>query len=1476
MGILLTTIVAALTWAGERMLDAGLSTIRNRLQNNAASEELGKITERAIEEALRVAPSLAEDFRSGPFIQGVAMPVVMDSLEHAAPADATVLSDAYVERFVAPWVADRGVEGALAQTFQTDRPTLDQAMAAFTNSLRAGLLTSEYWRDVGRDQTLVAIHDGVSSLLAVQARSTGADALDLATARADSKVASQDLLEWQRTISGLFMARPELDLLIRRIHTEPRGRTLLVGEGGSGKSALLSELTERLQNEGMIVFAVKADMLPADAASISDLSRALGIHGDLDVELQLLARSGPVVLVIDQLDAVSDVMDRSSQRMKLLLRIANSFSHDRRFEDGPPVHVLVSSRPFEAAHDGRFQSLGAETIKLGLPSLETVKSLLADLGIDSATVPESLQETVRRPFALRLFVELVQRGVDVSQVSGAELLNVWLLSANLGDDRQRPEVIGFLERLAGAMTDTETLWRPADAFDQASLGAVKLAEASGLIVRQDGQLGFSHQSWLDDFQAKAFADGQALAAFAWDRQDGLFARATVLRGLERLRRYDVRAYETALDLLLGQGKTRRHLRHLVVDVVASQDAPTAREQGWIKHIFGSDMALTRRAAGKLADRWSGWRDGLVPLLPALMKSPDLKWVGHRLLQAEALVDADAATDIIRGQWGSEAHDLDVFEIAWRAKLWNPWIATRVREILDRHDVQDFAVSGYIENLLEADRADAAVELVRVFLVTKPAPARRRFKLHDIGKLVKASPVILAQELTPWFIDLVADAGKDSHIRDEFPSAHKLPYDWNWNDDEDNVYCALRSALALAAKTHPNEILKLVADLSAVEAEEAQALAADTLAENVDEFCGVAFDFLLADPRRMAVGGAHLDDEDGVGHSVSGWSSKQLISAIGSRLDEGDLQRLKASIDVWERYRPERWEDWSAKERKMRREWEADARMELLDRLPDTAFTPRELRQVREWRARQPVLKNTGRMTAYTVGAPMSVEQMAKAGDDALLGLLNECHDGTDWGERRSRKRRHMSRSGGAIQVGRAFAALGKEQPERVLRLIRERLSPERHQYAAGCAIHEMSALETVDPHELVELIRELFHRGFSNDDWRRDASWAFQRLAHRLNGLETADLELIESWIEDDANLAATRTARRLELEASNRERNKDKGGPKTAHAVVFGHHFGRGMGSLPQDNYSHLSAIAAGLLGRDPVDSDGWLSVLERHADRADDPHIWETVLAYHGRSLFWADRSRVEALFQKLWERFPAAFTVTVGGQLWNYRAMIPKVIQLRMLEAWSRSEDLEDQQAAGEIAAASLLVDGEDDPLAPIANNLLDDSPSPGQLGAIFTGSAAWRGNAGAIRDRSHALLMRFALKSEGDIAEAVSTALDSERTLLADEATKELLKVTVENKAVLSAALNGRFADALQSLMLHPGFDEIVLEVAEKCVDRIVDDTSGGRGFDNDFVAIAIALQRAPDPYRGRAMNLYERLLDADVYGADQAAKATLRN
>jgi hypothetical protein len=1476
MDLIMPTLVAALTWGGERLLEAGFDTVKSRLRNRAATAELAEITERALEAAIRLTPSLREDFRSASFIQGVVSPAVLESLtDVSASLDTSALADEYIRRFVTPWVADGDEDNTLAKMFETDRNGLAASLSAFAEELRRGLMSSKHWKEVARDRAIEEIRAGVSDLLVAQPRARISHPIDLDMARADSRIASQDLLEWRRTISGLFIDRPELDLLVRRIQTEPRGRTLLVGEAGSGKSALLSEMTERLHREGMTVFAVKADMLPADIANTGDLSRALGLQGDLESELNLLAAAGPVVLVIDQMDAVSSVMDRSSQRMKLLLRIANSFVHDRRYEDGPPVHVLVSSRPFEASHDGRFQSLRAETVKLGLPAYEKVLNLLGELNIDASAVPETMRETLRRPFALRLFVDLVGRGVDVREIKAVELLDAWLVSADLGAPQIRPRVIEFLEHLAQTMTETETLWRPADALDLAWFDAVSVAEASGLILRQDGRIGFSHQSWFDDFQAKAFQDGPALAQFAWDRQDGLFARATVLRGLERLRRRDLVAYEAALDLLLGDQTTRRHLRHLTVDLVSGQEAPTPRETAWIRRLFVEDVPLTRRAVGKIAERWPAWRDALLPAVPSIMANPALRWAAVRLIGVEALVDPDAAVSLLRSEWDHPDKEVDLFEALWRAKVWTPWVAGRIGTILERNTIADFAIGHYIEDLADTDRVEAGIALLTLYLRNKTLPARRKLKLNGLEKIVGAAPLALAEALTPWFIELVGEHSEpNGQVYDEFPRARTLPHDWEVGADEDDIYTAFRASLASAAKSCPEEAMALIKDLSAVEVDEAQALVADTFATNPSRFAQEALVFLTADARRLNLGSARFDDEEGVGHTIQGWSSLELIAATAPFLTSDDHQTLKAAIERWEPYRD--LTKGHPKTRMMRRGWVREAHFKLFERLPAEAFSSRERRQVREWRARQPKLRGKGRVMAHTVGAPMSVEQMAKATDAQLLGLLDDCRDGTGWSEgHRSGKRRHISRSGGVVQVSRSFAALAKTQPDRVLRLVRERLLPERHQSAAGAAVNELSSHKAVDAEALVALIHRLHAKGFTSEDWRRDAAWAFQNLARRLNGLEPADLSLIESWIVDDDAVVRRCIERRLESEATKAERRPEPDRPEPASAVVFGRGLGGGFNVLPQDNYTYLSALADGVLNRAPPNPDAWLEVLERHAQRHEDPQVWEAVLAYHGQALFWADRERTKQLFATLWDRFPDAFTPTVGGILWGYHAMIPTDVLPSILRHWIAEGDMRKAQAAGEIAVAAKLVSGDDDPLAAIADELIAGPASPGQTGAVFASAAAWRENAGGIRLPAHDLLLRFGSGADGHLAEAVSTALDAERTLSPDASTEALLRLALDNPPILKAALNGRFADALQSLLLYPGFEDTVLIVTEHCVDEIVD-RDGSRGFDDDFVAITIALQRGPDAQRARAMTLYERLLDADAYGADRAATAALRN
>jgi DNA replication protein DnaC len=51
--------------------------------------------------------------------------------------------------------------------------------------------------------------------------------------------------------------------------------TVLLGEPGSGKSALLSRIASDLKNQGATVFALKADFISTKVGSESDLQREL-------------------------------------------------------------------------------------------------------------------------------------------------------------------------------------------------------------------------------------------------------------------------------------------------------------------------------------------------------------------------------------------------------------------------------------------------------------------------------------------------------------------------------------------------------------------------------------------------------------------------------------------------------------------------------------------------------------------------------------------------------------------------------------------------------------------------------------------------------------------------------------------------------------------------------------------------------------------------------------------------------------------------------------------------------------------------------------------------------------------------------------------------------------------------------------------------------------------------------------------------
>jgi energy-coupling factor transporter ATP-binding protein EcfA2 len=1464
-------VSGAVGWVISKMGDSAGKGLKGRWTHAGAQRDLGEIGARAVEAAISVAPELAGDLRSEAYVKHVlAQDLVMAVQDATRGLDAEDLAAAFIARFIMPQLRGRDRDEVLRDLYRLEPERLQRAFAALVEAVRSGLSASPHWRAAATALGVEETRLGVLGLRRLMDAHVDPK-VDLKAARKDALAGSEGLRTWEKTIAGLHLNRPEVLALRERIRQAPAGTTLLTGPAGSGKSAVLSELTALLEEEGLTVFALKADQLDESVRSLADIGGSMGMIGDLPAEIEALAAVGPVVLVIDQLDAVSEIMDRSSQRMRLLLQLATRWRTPGK-DDPPPVHVIVSSRPFEAQYDARFQALDAKQVILSQPAWDAVAALLNAVGVPSEHVPVGLHETLRRPFQLKLFVEVARRGEPIDRLVEGELLNAWLRTAPLGDAAARRGVLDLLKAMAEDMTETETLWRPADRFDQDFPDAVGRAQACELVVRQDRKLGFAHQGWLDDFQARAFRSGRALAEYAWSSQDGLFGRATILRALERFRALEPMAYADAIDLLLGDGRTRRHLRHLTVDLIATQPDPSPREQGWVLRLVDEDAILARRAVRRLLTIWAGWRAALKPRILGLRGRQDYAYSAVGMTVAEAAIDPLEAERLLLAGWSGADADAEAFEICWRGRLWSPGVRVRLAENFARATPEGYAISDYVTDLAASGRAADAAGLLGLYLDHLAIEARVDVTLHGIDKVAEADPGTFVAVVLPWVLRQAERAvTPEGGVRDQYPRSQSLPFEWRAIGETDSLYTTLQAALNRMAEAAPEAFCTVAASLDAIEIDDIQARVGEGFAAGGPAVAVTAADWLLADRRRLRVGLAHIDDEEGVGHIVEGWSTRQLLKACAAHLDKARLERVRDAIETWDIYREEARLTTDAEQRRDWRRYAEAERAALLALLPTDALGARRRRQVEEQLAEQPRLGNgRGAMMASFVGPPMSHLQMANATDDDLFRMIDLTPDNTE--RRLQRGRRGLV--GGVSQLAQAFAAFGKDHPARAMALVRARFRPGRHEMAAGALVQKLSEAETVAAADLLALIHELEGCGFASQSWRHDAAFALQALAGRLGGLADPDLVRLESWIESDPQVMADRVTRRRNQDEANRERNAR---PDTAPQAVL---FGRGLGGsliFPQGNHTLLDAIAKGVLGREPADVEAWVSVLERHVARPEDPQVWTLLLAKYFGALYHADRDRAQALLRAIWAAYPEAFTADVAGALWRHRQMLPSDLRLQIVLAWLADPEPRTRRLAGEFIMAGRLVDPEDTEALLLSEALFRGEPGPARLGAIFGAAAAWRDDDPRLRAAAHAVLEPIASSVKGDDAVALATALNARQALRPDAHTREILVHALANPDLLAACRGAGFPDGLQELLLHPGFEDLVLRVAEGIFDgyQIANGNRIGFGSDRDLVAIAVALQRSGGALRVQAMDFYERLLDADTHGATQAAEASLK-
>jgi hypothetical protein len=351
--------------------------------------------------------------------------------------------------------------------------------------------------------------------------------------------------------------------------------TVLSAAAGMGKSVVVRQAVAVLAKT-YLTLPIRLDNLTATATA-DELGQRLGLRGSPVQVLGHLAAGAKAVLVIDQLDAVSDVSGRYGRGFEA---VAEMLGELVAF---PNVRLLLACRDFDLEVDRRLRRIrdreGTKIVAVSLLEDDFLDAVLAAAGVPPAELSQAQREIVRVPLHLRLLAESAGTGRGFS--SELDLFDAYWdekrrsVGSRGGDEAGAS---GLIEELALEMSQRQELELPADVGSGRPV-EVQLLESEHVLIPDDRRVRFFHERFFDYAFARAFARrGESLAAFLIGTTQGLFRRSQARQILSYRRAADRPTYLRDLRDTLLDPMIRLHIKTLVVAWLRTLADP--QEEEW--------------------------------------------------------------------------------------------------------------------------------------------------------------------------------------------------------------------------------------------------------------------------------------------------------------------------------------------------------------------------------------------------------------------------------------------------------------------------------------------------------------------------------------------------------------------------------------------------------------------------------------------------------------------------------------------------------------------------------------------------------------------------------------------------------------------------------------------------------------------------------------------------------------------------------
>jgi len=1287
--------------------------------------------------------------------------------------------------------------------------------------------------------------------------------------------ASGNLLGWPQTTDGHWFNRVEFDDVVKALSTEQCHLLALLGPPGSGKSALLAHLGTQLVREGHVLLALKADLLPTHIASIRELDAWLDAPEPLPVILERLAVEAPVVILIDQIDALSELMDAHTERLFALIGLID------RVLLSPGIKVVISCREFDAQHDLRLRNLiendRTKKLKLGDIEWQSVEEFLRNRGFQPEEWPHSVKRILCRPNALKLFAKHFQPNTggpvfDTYQSMLEQVLQESVIR------RFRGRTMTALYEVANHLASREELWLPRALFENSFREERYQLQAAGWIeVTPDGfRLGFTHQTMFDFIRARGFASQQvSLFDEVKRRQDSLAIRPLLWSAASYSRNADWAGYSGEVGALLKSPDIRPHIKILLVELLGAIVNPTREEATWLTPLL-SDERIRPHIMEAIAKK-SDWF--------ALMKN-DLAACGSLGEQAayhaswafsEAIRfdrsfvlgtmkdswlrhgDLDHAIfNVFRnfGDWDEQSASIietvigrTSFAPMWICKMAEsmarviPQTAVRIVRLKLDQDLQQARIqcaqpperppSASIEELFAFHRAmDESIEPITQLL-------RYHGEWHGLNDVASAAPAEIVEGLWTW-----VEATSIETATSDRGQIHQYGYNSEWRfgqHSQSYLAQALWEAVPAFALADLDRFIKWVDRSSQSEWMPVHELIAHGLLAIAPRRPEGVLRYLLADSRRLSIGSMGCNGP-----------SCELIRAIAPGLAESSRESLRILIRGWQLYDVAQADPERARNCER---WNEEARSSLLHALV-ASDVGGELVATSKIDDKDQELSQGG-----IVKSPVTAEAMAGLSGPEILAVLESYPD--------TRAAELGFLLGGAAEVAAAFGQLAAGDPERATTIIRQ-LQPGRNELAAGAGLDSVSKAAIIDPRRAADFALELSSKGFSSDEFKSKYNWAMVSIANRSSGLADDIIEVLLNSVQTPPESTPN------EKELGNESQSpifRNQGNKQDRKSILWDNQ----GGVLPHGNFPIFLAIALGLLRRKPPGCERFLRVIEAHLTKKEEPAVWRALLQYL-RYLAPADRTRSVQVVVTLFRAFPQIFASVEGVRFAasSHRWLPPDAFET-LLEILKTSEWDAADRATGELLLLRVALVPDDQQALERFERAIEDLKTERRdlhLGIVRSAAETW--GEPRLRDTSHRVLLAAIPNAEEDFAQAIMmtfSAHDGKR-LPSDQYTSEFLSKVSESPNLLRVSASAYLVERLKELLEDNSSPSEVAIVAVALVEankESIRNMSGSLSrHAEDLMNIALTLQRFPET-RTHGTSIFEYLLVANAYRASETAK-----